>query len=55
MSLIFSVGHYGGFYFFRSQSSIRIRLGWVAVTLVSVDIDDTFLRVFVLDQEGDRP
>ena len=54
MSLIFSVGHCGGFYFFRSRFSIRIRLGWIAVTLVSVDVDDVFLRVFILDEEGDR-
>ncbi len=43
MSLIFSVGQWGGFYWHRGYS-IRLVLGWLAVTFVPEDIDDLLER-----------
>lgn len=39
MSLIISIGRYGGFYLLNGYTK-RICLGWLAITLVFADIDD---------------
>jgi len=38
MSLIISIGKYGGFYFFNGYTK-RVCLGWIAVTYIPKDID----------------
>ena len=42
MSFIFSIGKYGGFYHLVSKTSIRLCLGWVAFTILFVDVDLVF-------------
>ena len=38
MSIIFSIGSYGGFYW-HLGNSFRLCLGWVAITVILIDID----------------
>lgn len=40
MSVIFSVGSYGGFYIHQSTGSFRVCLGWFAITILTDDFDD---------------
>lgn len=40
-SVIVSVGRYGGFYVHRGHT-LRICLGWIALTVVPFDIDRVF-------------
>ena len=44
MSLIFSFGKFGGFYF-RWGYMKRVCLGWFAITFCPFDIDDLFDKV----------
>ena len=44
ISIIFSFGKYGGFYFYRRWAT-RICFGWFAITFIPEDIDDTFERL----------
>lgn len=39
MAIIFSVGKYGGFYWFSGFTK-RLCLGWFSITFVPGDIDD---------------
>ena len=41
MSLIFSIGKFGGFYIYWKFSK-RICIGWISITFIPVDIDDMF-------------
>lgn len=38
MSLILSIGKYGGFYIYTKQS-FRVCIGWIAITILFEDID----------------
>lgn len=40
MTICFSVGRYGGFYFHRPDASLRLCLGWLAITVLRMEIDD---------------
>lgn len=44
ISFIFSFGGYGGFYFYHKWAT-RICFGWIAVTIIPEDIDNTFERI----------
>jgi hypothetical protein len=44
MSIIFSFGKFGGFYYFRGNT-IRICIGWMAVTILFKDIDIQLLEI----------
>lgn len=38
-TLFFNFGSYGGFYIYNGENSLRVCLGWFAMTLVYFDID----------------
>lgn len=40
MSMVISFGRYGGFYFMRGNTT-RLCLGWMALTYLPADLDDT--------------
>jgi hypothetical protein len=46
MSIIFSLGKWGGFYWHRNHT-IRLCLGWVAITVMPTDIDDTLIAMYI--------
>ena len=50
MSLIISLGRYGGFYFSNGFSK-RLCLGWLAITVLPKDVDELFGHL--LDEEGE--
>lgn len=39
MSIVISIGKYGGFYFYRKHTT-RLCLGWIAFTYLPNEIDD---------------
>ncbi len=43
MTLLFSVGRWGGFYIARGFT-LRVCLGFIAITFAPVDIDEIFIR-----------
>lgn len=47
MTIMFSIGKWGGFYWHR-DFSIRLCLGWVAITLLPVDVDEIMNWAMVL-------
>jgi hypothetical protein len=44
-SIILSVGKYGGFYFTNGDAIKRICVGWVAITVIIPEFDETFKEV----------
>ena len=44
-SLILSFGKYGGFYCYNGKSMKRICLGWIALTLIIPEFDESFKGV----------
>ena len=41
MSVILSFGKFGGFYIYHGFS-FRVCLGWIALTIIPVDVDELF-------------
>lgn len=39
MTLILSIGKYGGFYWHSGETK-RLCLGWLAITFIAMDIDE---------------
>jgi len=44
-SIILSVGKYGGFYLQNGHAMKRICLGWIAITAIVPEFDETFYEV----------
>jgi hypothetical protein len=44
-SIILSVGKYGGFYLQNGHAMKRICLGWIAITAIVPEFDETFNKV----------
>lgn len=44
-SIILSVGKYGGFYIQNGFAMKRICFGWVAITVIVPEFDETFNKV----------
>lgn len=44
-SIILSIGKYGGFYITWGTTFKRVCFGWVAITVIKPEFDDTFKEV----------
>ncbi len=47
-------GKYGGFYFRPSKTSIRLCLGWIALTIFFFDVEPTLHEVIEIRQNSDK-
>lgn len=45
ISFLIAVGSYGGFYAYKSKTSIRLCLGWIAFTLFPFDLEDVLTEL----------
>ena len=52
MSIILSIGRWGGVYVFYRDYSIRLCLGWLALTILPEDIDVALDRLRAQRKEG---
>lgn len=52
MTIAFSIGKYGGFYFYSGYTK-RVCLGWIAIMFIPAEIDDILYRLYSIE-ENDR-
>lgn len=50
MTLALSIGKWGGFYLHRGHT-LRLCLGWIAVTFIPRDLDELLQKVKVMNEQ----